>query len=145
MEQQVARMTSPHQASNALAEPGPADRVCYVNGRFTGESEAAITIFDHGLLYGDGVFDTVVAWEGRLFRFKDHAERLLRSMKATAIEPPMTEELLLQLTARAVAENRLRTAYIKWIVTRGSNDTPLMDPAGCTPNFIILVRPYVER
>ena len=131
------------QSSGGISARG--DRVCYVNGRFGRESEAAISVFDHGLLYGDGVFDTVVVWNGRLFRVRDHAERLLRSMKATAIEPPVGIDELLRLTAIAVGKNGLRTAYVKWIVTRGSNDTPLMDPAGCEPNLIILVRPYIER
>lgn len=119
--------------------------VCYCKNGFMPESQASIGILDHGLLYGDGVFDTVVAWKGNLFRFAEHAERLLRSMKAVGLAPPITIKELLSLTREAVQRNGLDTAYIKWIVSRGSNDTPLMDPKGCKPYLLIIVRPYIER
>lgn len=122
-----------------------AEPVCYVNGGLVPESEARISILDHALLYGDGVFDTVIAWDGRLFRLDDHIDRLFRSMAAVAIAPPFGREELRDLTIRAVRANRLDNAYVKWVVTRGSNNTPLMDPAGCEANLIILVRPYIRR
>jgi branched-chain amino acid aminotransferase len=122
-----------------------AQRICLVDGEFVPEADARISVFDHGVLYGDGVFDTVVAWNGSLFRLDDHIARLFRSMKAVALTPEFTADELRALTRKAVALNGLTGAYVKWIVTRGSNDTPLMDPAGCRPNLIILVRPYIER
>lgn len=67
---------------------------CSSGGQFVPESEAAIGILDHGLLYGDGVFDTVVAWNGNLFRFDEHAARLFRSMKAVALEPNFSRDEL---------------------------------------------------
>jgi len=123
----------------------PGDPVCYCGGAFVHESDAAVGVLDHGLLYGDGVFDTVVAWNARLFRFHDHSSRLSRSMRAVALAAPFTEEALLDLTREAVRRNGLETAYIKWIVTRGSNGTPLMDPKGCDARLTIIVRPYIER
>jgi len=123
----------------------PEDSICFCNGAFVPESRASIGVLDHGLLYGDGVFDTVVAWKGNLFRFDDHAERLFRSMRMVALSPEFSRSDLLEWTREAVRRNGLKTAYIKWIVSRGSNNTPLMDPKGCKPHPIILVRPYIER
>ncbi|NIA72267.1 branched-chain amino acid aminotransferase [Pelagibius litoralis] len=133
------------QSAGAEAGEGDGGRVCYVNGGLVPEAEARISILDHALLYGDGVFDTVIAWDGRLFRLDDHIDRLFRSMAAVAIPTPVSREELRDLTIRAVRANKLDNAYVKWIVTRGSNDTPLMDPAGCAANLIILVRPYIHR
>ncbi|MCR5857196.1 branched-chain-amino-acid transaminase [Mesorhizobium sp. J428] len=135
--------------ANFLASPASrrtaSDRICYIDGGFVPEAEARVSVFDHGLLYGDGVFDTVVAWKGSLFRLDDHVARLFRSMKAVGLDVEFSGDDLKALTLRAVVLNGLRDAYVKWIVTRGSNDTPLMDPAGCHPNLIIVVRPYIER
>jgi branched-chain amino acid aminotransferase len=128
----------------ASSEAAP-ERVCYVDGGFVPEAEARVSVFDHGLLYGDGVFDTVVAWRGSLFRLDDHIARLFRSMKAVGLEGGVSAAELKSLTRQAVTLNGLDSAYVKWVVTRGSNGTPLMDPAGCRPNLIIVVRPYIER
>jgi branched-chain amino acid aminotransferase len=137
-----------NDAASSLSEASKSDgpkRICFCGGKLVPESEAAIGILDHGLLYGDGVFDTLVAWKGNLFRFDEHAARLYRSMRAIALEPHFTRDDLLSRTRETVRGNELETAYIKWIVTRGSNDTPLMDPNGCVPHLIILIRPYIER
>lgn len=121
------------------------ERVCYVDGAFVAEAAATVPVLDHAVLYGDGVFDTVVAWRGRLFRLDDHVDRLFRSMAAVAIEPPVERGRLRALTCETVARNRLDDAYVKWIVTRGSNGLPLMDPTGCRSTLIILARPYIHR
>lgn len=137
------------QHTDTLAAPRALETesqaICYCGGRFVAEHQAAVGLLDHGLLYGDGVFDTLVAWKGNLFRFDDHADRLFRSMRAVALEPEFSRIDLLALTREAVLRNGLDTAYIKWIVTRGSNDAPLMDPGGCRAQLFIIVRPYVER
>lgn len=127
-------------ARSAGAEP-----LCYAGGQVVPESTARLSILDHGLLYGDGVFDTVIAWQGRLFRLDDHIDRLFRSMAAIGLEPPVDRAGLRALTARTVRANRLEDAYVKWLVTRGGNGTPLMDPAGCTAQLMIIVRPYIRR
>ena len=119
-----------------------------VHLRQTISSDEAVLPFDlsdRGLLLGDGVFDTVVARHGRLFRLEDHIDRLFRSMAAISLSPPVSRAELRELTARAVQANGLREAYVKWVVTRGANGTPLMDPDGCKADFIILVRPYTRR
>ena len=121
------------------------ERVIYVNGEFVPESAARISVLDHAVLYGDGVFETVVAWDNRIFKLEQHIERFWRSMAAAAMEPPFTRDQLAELVLEAVRRNGFSEAYVKWILTRGSNGTPLMDPAGCVPNLIILVQRYIDR
>ena len=117
----------------------------YVNGAFVPQSEARISVLDHAVLYGDGVFETATARGGRIFKLDEHLDRGFRSMAAIALEPPCSRDSMRALIIEAVRRNGLKDAYIKWIVTRGSNGRPLMDPTGCTPNLIILVQPYFDR
>jgi branched-chain amino acid aminotransferase len=119
--------------------------VIYVNGEFVPESQARISVMDHAVLYGDGVFDTVAAWNGRIFKLDAHIDRFFRSCRAIAITPPFDKTELARLVREAVRRNGLDNAYIKWILTRGSNGAPLMDPEGCVPNLIIITRPYIQR
>jgi len=119
--------------------------IVYVNNTFVPESEARISVMDHAVLYGDGVFDTAVAWNKRVFEIDTHVERFFRSMAAIAMESPVTREQLTGLIQEALQRSKLDNAYIKWIGTRGSNGTPLMDPTGCVANLVILTRPYVDR
>lgn len=119
--------------------------VVYVNGEFVPESQARISVLDHAVLYGDGIFETVFAWKGRIFKLDEHLDRAWRSMKAIGLTPPMDQATMRALIVEAAARNGFDDAYIKWIVTRGSNGKPLMDPTGCVPNLIILVQPYLRR
>ena len=121
------------------------ERIIYVNGEFVPEKDARISVLDHAVLYGDGVFETVVSWNGRVFRLKEHLDRFYRSMAAVALEAPFTRETLEGLILEAVRRNDVNEAYVKWILTRGSNGTPLMHPDGCVPNLIILVQRYIDR
>lgn len=119
--------------------------ILYVNGAFVPQSEAKISVMDHAVLYGDGVFDTAVAWNSRLFKLDAHVERFFRSMRAIALDPPVGRAELRELAREAVRRNGLQNAYVKWIATRGHNGKPLMDPAGCVPNLIIITQPYIHR
>ena len=129
-------------SSSPGASPEP---VVYVNGEFVPQSQARISVLDHAVLYGDGIFETVFAWKGRIFKLDEHLERAWRSMKAIALTPPMDRPAMRGLIVDAAARNGFDDAYIKWIVTRGVNGKPLMDPEGCVPNLIILVQPYLRR
>ncbi len=119
--------------------------ILYVNGAFVPQSEAKISVMDHAVLYGDGVFDTAVAWNGRLFKLDAHIERFFRSMQAIALESPVSRAKLRDLAREAVRRNGLQNAYVKWIATRGHNGKPLMDPTGCVPNLIIITQHYIHR
>ena len=121
------------------------ERIIYVNGTFVPESEARIPVLDHAVLYGDGVFETAVAWNWRVFKFDAHIERFFRSMAAIAMEAPFQREELKALILESIRRNGFSEAYVKWIATRGSNGTPLMDPTGCIANLIILTQPYIDR
>ncbi len=122
-----------------------AEAILYVNGAFVPESQAKISVLDHGLLYGDGVFETACAWNGRIFKLDQHIDRGFRSMAAIALKPPVGRDEFRRLIVETVRRNGLRDAYIKWLVTRGCNGKPLMDPAGCVPGLVILVQPYIDR
>lgn len=119
--------------------------ILYVNGAFVPESQAKISVLDHGLLYGDGIFETACAWNGRIFKLDAHLDRGERSMAALALKPPVDRAELRRLVIETVRRNGLHDAYIKWMVTRGYNGKPLMDPAGCAPSLIILALPYINR
>jgi branched-chain amino acid aminotransferase len=117
--------------------------IIYVNGTFVPESKATISVLDHAVLYGDGVFETALAWDGSIFKLDEHLNRFYKSLHALSLKCPVSREDLVALIVEAVKLNNVRNAYIKWIVTRGSNGKPLMEPSGCIQNLIILVQPYM--
>jgi branched-chain amino acid aminotransferase len=121
----------------------PAEPIVYVNGRFVPESQATISVFDHVVLYGDGAFETAVAWRGSVFKLDAHLDRLSRSLAALALPAPHTTEELREIVLETIRRNDLQDAYVKILVTRGSNGTPLLDPTGCDPGCVVLVRPYL--
>lgn len=128
-----------------MSEQQTRESIFYVDGAFVPQSQARISVLDHAVLYGDGVFDTAFGWGGRVFRLAEHIERTFRSMAAIALEPPLSRTAMQEVILEAARRNGHARAYIKWLVTRGENGTPLMDPAGCRANFIVIVKPYIER
>jgi branched-chain amino acid aminotransferase len=125
--------------------PAAQEPIIYVGGEFVVESQARVSVLDHGLLYGDGIFETVFAWHGRIFKLEEHLDRGERSMAAIALKPPLPRDRMREVIVETVRRNGFRDAYIKWLVTRGVNGKPLMDPAGCEPNLIVLVQPYISK
>lgn len=119
--------------------------IVYVGGEFVPQSQARISVLDHAVLYGDGIFETAVARNGFIYKLDAHIDRGFRSMTAIALAPPCDRAAMRDLVIETTRRNRLKDAYIKWLVTRGSNGRPLMDPTGCEPNLIIIVLPYIER
>ena len=117
----------------------------YVNREFVSQSAARISMLDHAVLYGDGIFETAVARSGMIFKLDAHIERGFRSMAAIALAPPCDRAEMRDLIIETVRRNEQKDAYIKWLVTRGSNGRPLMDPTGCVPNLIILALPLMHR
>ena len=118
--------------------------VVYVNGEFQPSRAASVSVFDHGLLYGDGVFDTMFASYGYIFKLDQHIARLSRSMRAVRLEIAISLDALRDAVVETVARNGLRSAYIKVLVTRGVSPEPLLDPRECTPTLIIFARPYLS-
>lgn len=122
-----------------------AEPIVYVGGEFVPQSQARISVLDHAVLYGDGIFETAAARNGFIYKLDAHIERGFRSMAAIALPPPCDRATMRDLVIETTRRNGLKDAYIKWLVTRGSNGRPLMDPAGCEPNLIIIVLPYIAR
>jgi len=117
------------------------ERLVYINGEFVPESEAKISVFDHGFLYGDGVFEGIRAYKGVVFKLREHLERLYDSAKFLRIEIPMSKEDLMEVILETVRRNGLSDCYIRVVITRGVGDLGL-DPRKCEkPSIIIIARP----
>lgn len=110
----------------------------FLNGKFVPESEAKISVYDHGFLYGDGVFEGIRAYNGRIFRLKEHVDRLYESAKAIALEIPMSKEEMAETLLEACRQNNLRDAYIRPIVARGVGDLGL-DPRKCKQATVVIL------
>jgi branched-chain amino acid aminotransferase len=110
----------------------------YIDGKFFDRSEAKISVFDHGLLYGDGVFEGIRAYEGRVFRLREHLKRLYESAKMIMLKIPLKIEELEQAVLQTLRENNLHDAYIRLVVTRGEGDLGL-DPRLCPHPSIIII------
>jgi branched-chain amino acid aminotransferase len=91
----------------------------WLNDRLVDESEAKISVFDHGLLYGDGVFEGIRVYSGRIFEFDAHLDRLYRSAKAIRLELPISREKIIEATEKTVGANGFSDGYIRLVVTRG--------------------------
>lgn len=107
------------------------ERLVYIDGELLPNSQAKVSVFDHGLLYGDGVFEGIRAYNGRVFRLREHLRRLYRSAQAIMLAVPLAPEGLEEAVLETLRANALRDAYIRLVVTRGVGDLGL-DPAKCT-------------
>lgn len=110
----------------------------YIDGKFYDEASAKISVFDHGLLYGDGVFEGIRIYNGRVFKLKEHIDRLFYSAKAILLTLPMTHEEIMRATVETCRANGLREGYIRLVVTRGVGTLGL-NPNRCkNPSLIII-------
>jgi len=118
-----------------------------LNGQLVPKEKAVVSVFDHGLLYGDGVFEGIRAYHGRVFRLTQHLERLYDSAKAILLAPPLPKEAMRKEILRTLAANGLKDAYIRPVFTRGAGDLGL-SPFNCPKQtyFIIAdrIRLYPE-
>ncbi|MEM2535352.1 MAG: aminotransferase class IV, partial [Candidatus Nezhaarchaeales archaeon] len=111
----------------------------YIDGNLVPKSQAKISVFDHGFLYGDGVFESVIVTDGVAFKLKEHIDRLYDSAKAICIDVPMSKEEMIKTIVDVVRANGFKNAYIRIIVTRGVGDLGL-DPRKCSkPTIVIIV------
>lgn len=110
----------------------------YIDGEFLPKSEAKISVFDHGLLYGDGVFEGIRSYNSRVFELDEHLERLYNSAKSIMLHIPIPIDVMKEKVLETLRRNQLTEAYIRLIVTRGIGDLGL-DPDKClTPSIIII-------
>ncbi len=115
-----------------------AEPVVYVNGTFTPKSEAKISVFDQGFIFGDGIFETLVAVNGYVFMLDAHLDRLYRSARAVRINVPEPRENLAKLILETVGRNKLKDAYVKVIVTRGVGAKPLLGRGDVTKQTLVI-------
>jgi len=130
--------TKAEPSANARTSPEGFSRLIYLNGRLVAKNEAVVSVFDHGLLYGDGVFEGIRAYNGRVFRLQEHLERLYRSARAIVLEVGMTPPALEAAVLETLRANKLRDAYIRLVVTRGEGDLGL-DPRKCPRATVIII------
>ena len=111
----------------------------YLDGKFVSKAEAKISVFDHGFLYGDGIFEGIRAYNGRVFRLKEHLDRLWASAKAINLTIPITKSEMEKAVIKTLLANKLTDGYIRLIVTRGIGDLGL-DPRKCTqpPSVVVI-------
>ena len=110
----------------------------YIDGEFLPKAEAKVSVFDHGLLYGDGVFEGIRSYNGRVFKLDEHLERLYDSAKSIMLEIPISIETMKETVLETLRRNHLTEAYIRLVVTRGVGDLGL-DPDKCPKPSIIII------
>jgi branched-chain amino acid aminotransferase len=118
------------------------DLLIYFNGKFVPKNEARTSVYDHGFLYGDGVFEGIRAYNGRVFRLDEHIERLYDSAKAIDLNIPLSKAEMKKAIIETLKKNNLKDAYIRPIVSRGDGDLGL-DPRKCAkPNIFIITQEW---
>ncbi len=110
----------------------------YIGGKYFSEADAKISVFDHGLLYGDGVFEGLRIYGGKVFRLGEHVQRMFESAKAIWLDMPMSEYEMAEAINQTVAKNELADGYVRAIVTRGTGSLGL-DPRRCSNPQVIII------
>jgi len=110
----------------------------FIDGELVPESDAKISVFDHGLLYGDGVFEGIRAYNGRVFRLEEHVDRLFQGAQTLMLEIPMSKAEMMRAVCDTCAANDLRDGYIRLVLTRGVGDLGL-DPRKCPKPSVIII------
>jgi branched-chain amino acid aminotransferase len=114
----------------------------FLNDRFVPRDEALVSVFDHGFLYGDGIYETLRAYGGRIFMLQQHLARLQRSAKLIGLEIPIPEKDWPSLLSDAIARNQLSDAYLRITVSRGTGEIGL-DPGLCPkPTVVVIAKPF---
>lgn len=118
--------------------------LAYVNGHFVPRDEAQVSVYDHGYLYGDGIYETMRAYGGNIFLLSRHLSRLKLSADAISLSLPLPLEKIGSALIETLTVNKLREAYIRIQISRGPGEIGL-DPALCpTPTMVILVKPFKD-
>jgi branched-chain amino acid aminotransferase len=115
----------------------------YIGGKLFDKADAKISVFDHGLLYGDGVFEGIRSYSGKVFRLEQHVNRLFESAQAIYLQIPMTREDMARAIDETLAYNKLVDAYIRVVVTRGAGSLGL-DPRKTTDPQIIIITDQIS-
>ena len=115
----------------------------YLDGKFVDEKDATISVFDHGLLYGDGVFEGIRAYNGRVFKLKEHIDRLFFSAKAILLDIPMSHAQVMESVLESCRQNAIRDGYVRLVVTRGVGGLGL-NPKRCKQPSVIVIADKIQ-
>lgn len=116
-------------------------QIIYLNGQYVEKEKAVISIFDHGFLYGDGVFEGIRAYQGNVYKLTEHINRLYESAHSIMLDIPHSKQKFQEIIVETVRQNRLLSAYIRVVVSRGVGDLGL-DPRNCeAPTVIVVAEP----
>ncbi|MCY0889302.1 MAG: branched-chain-amino-acid transaminase [Alicyclobacillaceae bacterium] len=114
------------------------EQVIFLRHQFVQRTDATVSVFDHGLLYGDGIFEGIRVYSGNIFRLKEHLQRLYGSAKSILLNIPYTLDEMTDIVSETVRRNELHDAYIRLVVTRGPGDLGL-DPRKCPVSEVIVI------
>ena len=115
----------------------------YIDGKFYDEANAKISVFDHGLLYGDGIFEGIRAYNGRVFKLKEHIDRLFYSAKAILLNIPLNHAEMMRAVVETCRESNIRDGYIRLVVTRGPGGLGL-NPNKCKTPCVIIIAGKIQ-
>ncbi len=115
----------------------------YINGKLLEKEDAKISVYDHGLLYGDGVFEGMRSYGGKVFRLEQHLDRLWNSAKAIWLEIPLSRDAMAKAVNDTLAANNIKDGYIRLVVTRGVGTLGL-DPNRCSHPQVIIITDKIE-
>src|SRR5512146_2886115 len=115
----------------------------YIDGKYLDEKQAKISVFDHGLLYGDGIFEGIRAYNGRVFKLREHIDRLFHSAKAILLELPLVHAKFMAAVVETCRRNKLRDGYIRLVVTRGVGTLGL-NPNRCKNPSVIIIAGKIQ-
>jgi branched-chain amino acid aminotransferase len=115
----------------------------YIDGKYYDEKNARVSVLDHGLLYGDGVFEGIRAYNGRVFKLAEHIERLYASAKAILLAIPMTPREMTQAVLATCRRNKIRDGYVRLVVTRGVGSLGL-NPYTCKGAGVIIIADKIQ-
>lgn len=119
------------------------DLLIYIDGKYYPKSQAKVSVYDHGLLYGDGVFEGIRAYDGVVFKLKEHIDRLYRSAQVIMLDIPLTKQEMMNAVLKTLRKNEFRDAYIRLVVTRGVGDLGL-DPRKCPKPTVIIITDIIK-
>src|SRR5438105_10603436 len=105
-------------AQATRVESEPMTPKIYINGKYYDKADAKISVYDHGLLYGDGVFEGIRIYEGKVFRLREHIDRLYASARSIKLDIPMSQAQMIEAVLQTVSANSKRNGYIRLVITR---------------------------
>src|ERR1700737_483477 len=124
--------------AKTAVKPAMKDAMIFIDGKFYSQANAKISVFDHGLLYGDGIFEGIRFYNGRVFRLEEHLDRLWDSARSICLEVPMSQRAMTEALLETIRQNDLRDGYIRLIVTRGVGNLGL-NPEQCKKPSVIII------